>query len=297
MTKVLVLSGGDSDERAVSLLSGAVVTDALQAAGYSVSNADPADGLTDTVLRHVEVVFPVLHGAGGEDGILQARLERMNIPFVGSGSTASALCFNKAKYKELLREKGIPTPVGSVVDRLGFNASPISQRPYVLKPFKGGSSIDTIIARSPDTVQSQTIDGVFTRHVKLLLESLVVGTEITIGVLNEDPLPVIEIIPPANGEFDYENKYNGSSLELCPPRSIDTDTQRQAQELAVRIHKLTGCRGLSRTDIIIGNDGTLWVLETNTLPGMTKQSLYPKAAAVASIPMPELVDRLVRLAA
>jgi D-alanine-D-alanine ligase len=131
----------------------------------------------------------------------------------------------------------------------------------------------------------------------MLLEELIEGVELTVGVLGDQALPVIEIIPPSDGEFDYENKYNGKSQELCPPRHVDQNIQKQAQEIAVHIHRSLGLRDMSRTDIIIRrSDNVLFTLETNTIPGMTDQSLLPKAAAVAGYSMPELCDTLVRRA-
>jgi D-alanine-D-alanine ligase len=134
------------------------------------------------------------------------------------------------------------------------------------------------------------------KHQRLLLEALIAGTEITVGMLGEQPLPVIEIIPPEHGEFDYENKYNGQTQELCPPVHVSPELQQAAQQLAQQVHELCGCRDFSRTDIIIDAEQQLWVLEINTIPGMTDQSLLPKAASVAGITMPQLVDRLVEQA-
>ena len=130
----------------------------------------------------------------------------------------------------------------------------------------------------------------------MLLEELVEGIEITVAVVGDQALPVIEIIPPEAGEFDYENKYNGRSQELCPPEHVAEDIQAEARDLALRTHNLTGCRDFSRTDMILTPLGELWILETNTIPGMTDQSLLPKAAAAAGIPMPLLCDRLVQMA-
>ncbi len=130
----------------------------------------------------------------------------------------------------------------------------------------------------------------------MLIETLIAGQEITVGVLIEQALPVIEIVPPANGEFDYTNKYNGATQELCPPRSIDRDIQQRAQHLALQIHKLTGGRDMSRTDMMVASDGSLHVLETNTVPGLTDQSLFPKAADIAGYDMPHLVRLLVETA-
>jgi D-alanine-D-alanine ligase len=297
MTRVLLLAGGNSDEREVSLRSGASVKAALIKAGYEVKEFDPAQPLTKTEVEGCDVVFPVLHGAGGEDGTLQAQLDKFGTPYVGTGTAASELCFDKWRYKELLIENGLPTPRGELVNEAGFWESKLIKNPFVLKPYDGGSSVDTLIMRDgrPEPNHA-TVAELFKKHSELLLEELIEGTEITLPVLGQEALPVIEIIPPPSGEFDYENKYNGKSQELCPPLHVAQDIQAKAQDMAVRIHKLTNCRDFSRTDIMIDTADNLFVLETNTIPGMTDQSLFPKAAQVSGISMEQLVDKLVRLA-
>lgn len=297
MHTVLVLSGGSSPERNVSLRSGEAVKAALIEAGHRVYNLDPAtelDVLAD-MAHKVDIVFPVLHGEGGEDGTIQQKLEDLQVRFVGSGSTASRLCFDKHLYKQRLAEHGFPVPSGTIVDTASYAVHELTKAPYVLKPFDGGSSIDTFIVRSPDTADRNAITDAFRRHPKMLLEQLISGTEITVSVLDTTALPVIEIVPPDNQEFDYDNKYNGASQELCPPISISPAIQQHAQKLASDIHVMIGCAGLTRTDMIIDDDGNPWVLETNTIPGMTDQSLFPKAARQAGITMPELVSLLVEI--
>jgi D-alanine-D-alanine ligase len=298
MTQVIVLAGGDSDEREVSLRSGAAVKQALEQAGYQVSLVDPADGLDKQLpaLQAAAVVFPTLHGKGGEDGILQRYLEEHGIRYVGADSKGSALCFDKARYAELLQQYDILIPDTKLVNYAEYQGSNLAQTPYVLKPNDGGSSIDTFIVRDPGTVDEQAIAAAFSRHQKLLLQALVPGVEITVAVLDSQSLPVIEIIPPADQEFDYENKYNGATQELCPPQHVSEELQKKAQTLAKRLHVLTGCRDMSRTDIIISDSGELYVLETNTIPGLTSQSLLPKAAATAGYDMPSLCSQLVQAA-
>ncbi len=297
MPRVLVLCGGISDERAVSLRSGVAVTTALQAAGYEVIEADPANmSSVDKALSQANVVFPVLHGKGGEDGVIQRVLEKRGIPYVGADSSVSAFCFDKWRYKQKMIEDGIRIPRGLLVDHDTCWSSELSAQPFVLKPFDGGSSVDTFIIRDPVTFDRTSVDAAFTRHPQMLLEQLIEGTELTVGVLIDFALPVIEIVPPVGAEFDYENKYNGTTQELCPPQTVSKELQSQAQALAQRIHTLLGVRDLSRTDIMIGANDALYVLETNTLPGMTGQSLFPKAAAVAGYPMTELVRTLVESA-
>ncbi len=295
MTTVAVIAGGLSPERDVSLRSGAAVADALAQAGYTVRIFDPAhDTIAD--LDAPDVAFPVLHGAGGEDGTIQKLLEAKGIPYVGSDIASSELCFDKARFRALAGQHDIPLAEGALVDAMNIWHHPLSQKPFVLKPFDGGSSIDTFIIRDITQAPRHTIDAAFGRHSQLLLEELIDGTEITIGILGSRALPVIEIVPPVSSEFDYENKYNGATQELCPPQHIDKSLQRQAQKLALKVHTLCGCRDLSRTDMIVSPTQGLVVLEINTLPGMTGQSLLPKAAAVAGTTMPALCDQLAQMA-
>jgi D-alanine-D-alanine ligase len=280
------------------LRSGAAISEALSAAGHHVTQLDTINGLEPLLpqLQAADVVFPILHGCGGEDGTLQHFLEAYDIRYVGADEAASRLCFDKWRYTELLVEHHIPVPKTALVNLEEFRASELVKAAYVLKPNDGGSSIDTFIVRDVSQQADAAIEAAFGRHEKMLLQNLVEGVETTVGVLGSNALPVIEIIPPADAEFDYENKYNGATRELCPPEHVDFELQKQAQDMAVQIHQLTGCRDLSRTDIIVTQNAELYVLETNTLPGMTNQSLFPKAAAVSGTAMPELVDQLVSLA-
>jgi len=295
MAFVIVLAGGSSDERAVSERSGAAVAAALAKHGHTVKQINPATGLEAELLKQCDVVFPVLHGKGGEDGEIQKQLDELGIVYVGSDVAASELCFDKWVYKQFLRDKGLPVPNGEIASADNIWGFSLIAQPFVLKPVDGGSSVDTYIYRG-GTIDKTFISDIFTRHPKLLLEELIEGSEITVAVLGNQSLPVIEIIPPASGEFDYENKYNGKSQELCPPQNINAEVQHQAQELALRAHKLTGCRDFSRTDIMVDAMGQLYILETNTIPGMTDQSLFPKAAATAGISMDKLCDQLVQMA-
>jgi len=297
MSQIIVLSGNNSSEREVSLRSGAAVAAALRANGHDVTVIDPAQDFLaqKEVVQSADVVFPALHGAGGEDGEIQKILESWDVAYVGSNSVASSLCFDKYRYKQLVQGQGIVVPRGELVDQAGFVQSGLSKQPFVLKPFDSGSSVDTIIVRNVSEFDNSKIAELFMRHPRMLLEELIEGDEITVGILGNRVLPVVEIIPPAFGEFDYENKYNGMTQELCPAQNINTDIQKAAQKIALEVHVLCGCRDLSRTDFIIANDQP-YLLETNTIPGLTEQSLFPKAAATAGLPMTEAMEQLVQLA-
>lgn len=298
MPHVIILAGGNSDEREVSLRSGAAVAKALKKAGHQVDQLDPVDGLDMLLpeLKQADVVFPALHGKGGEDGVLQKFLEDNNIPYVGPDSHASALCFDKAQYTELLQEKGMPVPNTELVKYQEYLRSDLRRKPFVIKPNDGGSSIDTFIVRQPSEADEVSIKEAFGRHEILLLQELIEGDEITVAILGDVPLPAIEIIPPQGGEFDYENKYNGQTQELCPPVHVSEPLQASARDLALQIHRLTGCRDMSRTDIIVTSSDQLYILETNTIPGLTDQSLLPKAAGEAGYDMPTMCDKLVSFA-
>jgi D-alanine-D-alanine ligase len=293
--KVLVLLGGASTEREVSLRSGRAVADALKADGHEVFEYDPKDGYGGLAnfVDKVDCVFPILHGKGGEDGAVQAELEKLGFKYLGSGPEPSKICFDKDKFKEILNKLSILTPRGEVVTKESIKYSPLIQRPYVLKPVDGGSTIDAFIIRNPSS-QSYRHD-VFDHYKFMLLEELIEGTEITVPVVGDKALPVIEIIPPAGKEFDYENKYNGATQELCPPKNVDENKQKEAQQLSELIHKEVEARHLSRTDIIIDKDGKLWVLELNTIPGLTPQSLLPKSAEVAGMNIQQLVQKFLDL--
>lgn len=296
MTKIHVICGGKSDEREVSLRSGTAVADALRAAGYDdVAVFDTSDA--DDTIRQCDVVFPVLHGVGGEDGELQQRLQAQGVPFVGTDAAGSRLCLDKAAYRTRMISLGFRMAAGATVTRDEYYTHPLARKPHVLKPVNGGSSIDTYILREEaNTDTSAAIAASFTRHQKMILEELIVGTELTVGILGDQALPVIEVIPPQNEEFDYTNKYNGKTQELCPPQHVPEDIQQAVQALALQIHRAAGCRDFSRTDFIVTADGVPFLLETNTIPGMTATSLFPKMAQAAGISMPQLVDKLVQLA-
>ncbi len=297
--RTLVLRGGRSGEREVSLRSAEQVGKSLQQAGYDVTYADPADEDFDleTLAARMDIVMPIIHGADGEDGFMQRQLEAMRKPFLGSGSEACELTFDKALYHDLLAEYGVLMADGEVVNYAKFKRSDLRDAPYVLKPINGGSSVDTVIlhdlAKEPNEAYFADL---FARHGEMILEQLIEGQELTVGVLGDKALPVILIVPPADEEFDYENKYNGKTQEIVNPLQVPPQVQERAQDLALRLHRLTGCRHLSRTDMIVTAEGTLYVLETNTIPGMTAQSLFPKAAAAAGYDMTALVQYFLEMA-
>lgn len=294
--KILILGGGDSPEREVSLRSAGSVAKAAQQAGFEVLEADPKFelGILDKIPERT-IVFPILHGVNGEDGFIQRELEKRKLPFLGSGSESSAACFDKWRTREKLEAAGIPMPKAALVTQEDYARHPLSQKPHVIKVLRGGSSIGTLIVRTPESVQTPAADSIFNSASNALLEELIEGKEVTVPILDGKALPVIEIVPPQDEEFDYENKYNGRTQEIVPAKSVPEDLQAKAAELSENVHKTMDARHLSRVDIMIDNNNKLYVLEVNTIPGLTDQSLYPKSAAVAGLDMSALAKRFAEL--
>ncbi len=296
---VLILRGGDSPEREVSFRSGDAVEAALIEAGYNVIVYDPADGNVglEKSISKADIVLPILHGKNGEDGVIQEQIEQQNKKFLGAGSKVSKVTIDKNKTHKILSSMGIVMPKYAIVDALSFNTEPLSKKPFVLKPLEGGSSIGTLIAREVNSTNLAMAQELLSTYKKMIIEELIIGQEITVPVLGEQALPVIGIIPPPNGEFDYDNKYNGQSQELCPVPTelVSEKVQKEAQDLALKVHNVLNVRHLSRTDMFAKPDGSLVVLEINTMPGLTAQSLFPLSASVAGMSMVQLVGVLVNL--
>jgi D-alanine-D-alanine ligase len=251
----------------------------------------------------IDVAFLALHGPYGEDGTVQGFLDLLGIPYVGSGVLASAVAMDKEVAKILMGAAGIPTPRGTVLARGEFDADErgAAERagafvPAVVKPVRQGSSIGMSLAPTPADLPS-SLRKAFAFDSRVLVEERLEGTEITVGILgNRDlqALPVVEIVT-KKSFFDYQAKYDPAlSEEICPARIGREETER-CQALGLRAHAALRCRGVSRVDMILTRGGPV-VLEVNTIPGMTVNSLLPKAARVAGIPFPELLDRLIRLA-
>jgi len=303
MLKVAVLKGGLSTEREVSLNTGAQVAIGLTAAGFRVVEIDAAtpDFIDRILLESPDVVFICLHGKFGEDGTVQGLLELLRVPYVGSGVLASALAMDKVVSKQLLKQAGIPTAdfvalrrgepvdVASVSEALGAKT--------VVKPANEGSAIGITISHDPNELSS-SIEQAFLFDDRVLIERFVSGTEVTVGVLGNDKpqaLPTLEIVS-EHEFFDYESKYvPGLSRHIVPAR-ISGKANAECQKLAIEVHRLFDCKGMSRADMIVTSSGQIFVLETNTIPGMTSTSLYPDAARAAGIEFPQLCARLTELA-
>lgn len=302
--RVALLAGGTSGEREISLKSGEGARAALEEAGFPVTDIDPAnkDDLKRLADEHFDVAFLTLHGKGGEDGTVQGMLETLGIPYTGSGVMASAVAMNKGIAKVFYERAGIRTIPGvnlSTKDEYDIESvKAIVGYPCVVKPATEGSSLGLRIVKDGDDLQ-EAIDYVFSVDDQIVLEKFVEGTETTVAVLGNEELkalPVIEIVPLAADTYDFESKYApGGCKHICPAR-LDDEVAANVQELAKKAHKALGCRGVSRTDFIIDADGNPWILETNTLPGMTATSLLPDTAGVAGISFPELCTMLVEYA-
>ena len=301
--RIALLSGGRSTERDVSIMSGNQVFESLDKRKYDVTRYDPISdlGLILAEKDHIDLALVVLHGPYGEDGTIQGFLELLDIPYQGSGVLGNAIAMNKAVSKQLYEKNGIPTPPYIVLhasDSLDVDKyKEFLGLPIVVKPVNAGSSIGMSLAKSRQDLE-KAVTKAFQFDDTLLLEAYIKGVELTGGVIGNDelsPLPIVEIIPNENYDFfEYEAKYSqGETTEICPARISDTLTQK-AQELSVAAHRVLHCGGYSRTDMICHQD-QMYVLETNTIPGMTKTSLLPQAAKAAGMSFSDLLDRLIEL--
>ncbi|MFW6132772.1 MAG: D-alanine--D-alanine ligase family protein [Planctomycetota bacterium] len=299
---ITVLMGGPSAEREVSLASGAAVADALERTGHHAVRADIDRNETAALDRAgIDVVFIALHGDFGESGEVQELCQQRGLPYVGSGPHASRLALDKALAKRRFRHAGLRTPDWLVVEQRHEWAQ-VRRRlaelppPVVCKPIDGGSSVDITIARDA-RARDAALERLLDAYGRALLEAYVPGRELTVGMLGDDPLPVLEVIPA--GEFyDYHAKYaDDAGTGYTFDHGLTAATCAKLQAAALTAHRSLGCRHLSRTDFVLDQDGTPHVLEVNTIPGFTSHSLLPKAAARIGVSFEMLVNRLVTLAA
>ncbi|QTA82698.1 D-alanine--D-alanine ligase [Desulfonema limicola] len=301
--KIAVLSGGISSEREVSLNSGAQVINALDKDKYNVVCYDPKTDLKKLIedADKIDAALIILHGPYGEDGTVQGLLDLLDIPYQGTGVLGSAIAMNKLVSKQLYEKAGLKVPRYMVVKP--DNIKDLDQciktlgLPLVIKPVNGGSSIGMSIVRS-ESMLKQAFEKAFIQDNTVLAESYIDGVELTVGILGNNELtalPVIEIIPGENYEFfDYEAKYKaGATQEICPAR-IDDNLTQKIQTYAKTAHSALCCIGYSRTDFILKNN-EIYVLETNTIPGMTPTSLFPQAAEKAGYSFSQLLDKLIAL--
>jgi D-alanine-D-alanine ligase len=310
MSTVAVLQGGRSLERQVSLKSGARVEDALQRLGHRAVAIDVG---SDLVARLSEVspdaVFVALHGRDGEDGTIQELLEVLALPYTGSGIAACIRCWDKVLTKHLLRAVGIPTPDFHAFSETAFRELGAAQAlpaiesqldfPLVVKPAAQGSALGIKFARTATDVPAAIVSA-FSYDRKVLLERYVPGRDLAVSIVEEDgeprALPVVEAVPEGRDFYDFEARYEiGRTRFVCPAELPDGVAER-TQELAVEAYRALGCAGFARVDLMLREDGELFVLEANSVPGLTETSLLPQAADAAGISFDALVERILALA-
>jgi len=286
----------------VSLKSGARVEDALERLGHEVVAIDVGHDLV-TQLRAAapEAAFICLHGRDGEDGTVQELLEIIGVPYTGSGVSACMRCADKVVAKHALRDASLPTPdffafsetafkqlgaadtLPAIEERLGF--------PVVVKPADQGSALGIRFARDAAAVPAALV-AAFSYSQKVLLEQAIDGRELAVSILGDEALPIVEAIPVGEDFYDFEARYEIGRTDFVCPADLGDDVTARVQQLALDVHRLLGCRGLSRVDLMLEADGKPWVLEANTVPGMTETSLLPQAADAAGIDFDELVARI-----
>ncbi len=289
--RVGVLLGGFSSERDVSLRSGKAVADALTAAGFPTTRIDvTSERLEGLDADAVDVAFLALHGRFGEDGGVQAALEARGLTYTGSGVEASRVAMDKVSSKERFRAAGVPTADWALVTYPGHLPMP---PPVVVKPRAEGSSVGVSIVRAEGEYAAAVAKAVRLGG-EALVERFVPGREMTVGILGERRLPVIELRP-VREFFDYEAKYQDARTEYIVDPPLAPKERRAVQEAAWAAHESLGCRGMSRVDVILGTEGPV-VLEVNTIPGLTERSLLPKSARAAGMEFAALCAEILRLA-
>jgi len=336
---IVVLAGGTSSERAVSIVTGTQVCQALREKGHQAILADVAAGweredwenpfaadyqlsrsvsyiegwnvkIQDVcrnrreffgphildICRKADIVFLALHGSNGEDGKIQAAFDLFGIRYTGTGSLGSAMAMDKGISRQLLRQGGVPVPAGAVFDKKGGSHSLEGlglDFPVVVKPCCGGSSIGVSIAYDQGEYEKALLDA-FAWEDQVVVEEYVLGREFSVGVVDGEALPVIEIAP-LKGFYDYKNKYEpGSAVETCPAE-IPQEKADEMREYARQGHKLLKLDAYSRLDFMMRGDGRIYCLEANTLPGMTPTSLLPQEAAATGVDFPKLCEKLIEV--
>ncbi len=286
--------GGTSSERKVSLRSGEAVFSALKRKGYDAVCIDAAEGMESLIQKYrIDIVFLCLHGIPGEDGTVQGFLEVLGLPYTGSGVLASALAMDKIMTKQFLQVRGIPTPEFAVIEK-EKDRYPGVPFPAVVKPALEGSTIGITRVEKRRELK-EAVRKAFGYGSRVLIEKYIRGREVTVGILGDRPLPVIEVRP-IGGFYDFSAKYTVGRTEYLVPAPISGRMTRKIQNLALSAHRLLGCRGGTRVDMMIAEGNRPLVIEVNTIPGMTETSLLPKAAREAGIPFDDLVEQILAMA-
>ena len=292
---IAVLMGGPGSERDVSIASGKSVSKALAERGAAVIDVELKSN--ELILEdEVDLVFNLIHGTFGEDGELQKILNERRIPYTGAGASSSEIAFDKLLSKKNFVEHGVNTPLFEFISTNG-EAKPTMAVPYVIKPPKEGSSVGVHIIRS-DYEFDEAIKDVAKYDEIALVEEFISGKELTVGILNGEALPIVHI-QPESGFYDMKNKYpwlsGGNGSQYFCPAELDDETTIMVQELAIEAHKSLGIEIYSRVDILLSEEQTPYVLEVNTIPGMTETSLLPKAASENGINFEDLCERIAEL--
>jgi D-alanine-D-alanine ligase len=295
--KIAVLMGGPGSERDVSLATGRGVAKALRSLGSEVSEVD-VKGADFDLPADIELAFLTIHGTFGEDGQIQQILEERGVPYTGEDVEGSALAFDKIRSKEVFKQHDVPTPYWQTIN---VGQRPTIPIPVVIKAPRQGSTVGVHIIRNEREIDAAIADA-STYDRELLVEKFIPGRELTVGILGDQVLPIIEIIP-KGGFYDFTNKYpflnpsaGGAAEHVCPAK-IDSQKTDEIQKLALRAFRALGLKVYARVDVLLPDDGAATVLEANTIPGMTEASLLPEAAAVAGISYPELCVRIIELSA
>ncbi|HEY2681518.1 MAG TPA: D-alanine--D-alanine ligase [Candidatus Udaeobacter sp.] len=293
--KIAVLMGGPGSEREVSLATGRGVAKALRSLGAEVVEIDVRDE-NFQLPNDVDLAFNTIHGTFGEDGHLQKILESRGIAYTGEGVVASETAFDKIRTKEKFQEHDVTTPPWEVIHA---GERPTIPLPIVVKAPRQGSTVGVVIVKNERDIESAIAEA--TKYGReLLIEKFVSGRELTIGILDDRVLPILEIIP-KGGFYDFNNKYpflnpqGGGGAEHVCPANIDAGKTKEIQELALRAFRSAGLQVYARVDAILAEDGRPYILEINTIPGMTEASLLPEAAAAAGISYPDLCARIIAL--
>ena len=292
--RVGVLFGGLSAEQEISRLTGAGVSQALRERGYTVTPIEvDATGAWITHIRTIDVAFIALHGKFGEDGTVQAVLELLGVPYTGSGVLASALAMNKPMAKRVWQTYGLPTPAWQVIDKEKPEALTLPY-PVVVKPTTEGSSVGVSIVRSAETLQSGLAEA-FRYDPQALVETYIPGKEVTVGILGERALGAMEVI--AKGEFhSYDVKYTAGREEFILPAPLPPSLYERVLQIALTAHLALGCSGYSRVDTRINEQGEVFLLEVNSLPGFTALSYLPRIAAAVGLDYGDLVEAILQRA-
>jgi len=293
--KIAVLMGGPSSERDVSLATGRGIAKALRSLGADVVEVDVRDAKFE-LPDDVDLAFNALHGTFGEDGQVQQILEARGVAYTGEGVEESRLAFDKIRSKERFREHGVSTPEWEII---GAHQRPLMQLPVVVKAPRQGSTVGVCIVKNTEELEPALAEAAKYDH-ELLIEKFVPGRELTIGVLGDQALPILEIIP-KGGVYDFTNKYpflnpqaGGGAQHVCPAK-IDPNKTKEIRDLTLRACRALGLQVYSRVDVILAETGQPFVLEINTIPGMTEASLLPEAAAAAGISYVDLCARIIAL--